>query len=444
MSKHPGRGRLPRGTLDGSSPLPLPDLALQNVDVTTSIEIPADLRDHLHDVYRHLHAHPELSMAEHRTAEFVSQEMTALGYAVTPCTDTGLVAVLTHGDGPVVAFRADMDALPLPEETGLHYASKARGVLPDGTDVPVMHACGHDTHITCAIGAAALLARDLAAWSGTAIFIFQPAEETAAGARAMLDDDVWGKSLPAGRLPDVVYSQHVWPGRAGTIDVTPGPAMAMADSWKVTVHGRGGHGSRPEATIDPVLLAAHMIVRIQSIVSREVAAQSATVITVATISAGLKENIIPGTAEFTLNIRNLDEAVRDQVLAALRRVILAEAQASAAPEPTIEELYRFPLLVNDEALTAEAVDVLGALLGSDKVGEIPPSMGSEDFGHLPQAIGVPGVFWFFGGLPDEVFDGDAPVPSIHSSLFAPVIEPTLSTGVQAAYTMVSHRLRLGS
>ena len=405
------------------------------------MEIPPDLQEHLHEVYRHLHAHPELSMAEHETSRFVAREMTTLGYTVTPCTETGLVAVLTHGQGPVVAFRADMDALPLPEETGLDYASSARGVLPDGTDVPVMHACGHDTHITCAIGAAALLTRDLTAWSGTVIFIFQPAEETAAGAQAMLDDDVWGKALPDGRRPDVVYSQHVWPGRAGTIDLTPGPAMAMADAWKVTVHGRGGHGSRPEATIDPVVLAAHMIVRIQSIVSREVAAQSATVVTVATMSAGLKENIIPGTAEFTLNIRNLDAAVRDHVLAALRRVILAEATASAAPEPTIDELYQFPLLVNDEALTAEAVSVLGEVLGPDKVGQIPPSMGSEDFGHLPQAIDVPGVFWFFGGLTDEVVDGDEPVPSIHSSLFAPVIEPTLSTGVRAAYAMLSHRLQ---
>ncbi len=424
--------------------MPRRDLALHTVSVTTPIEIPDDLRDHLHDVYRHLHAHPELSMAEHRTARFVSAEMTDLGYTVTPCTETGLVAVLANGEGPVVAFRADMDALPLPEKTGLDYASTARGVLPDGTDVPVMHACGHDTHITCAIGTAALLARDLTAWAGTVIFIYQPAEETAAGAQAMLDDDVWGKSLPTGQRPDVVYSQHVWPGRTGTIDITPGPAMAMADSWKVTVHGRGGHGSRPEGTIDPVVLAAHMIVRIQSIVSREVAAQSATVITVATISAGLKENVIPGSAEFTLNVRTLDAAVRDHVLAALRRVMLAEAEASAAPEPTIEELYRFPLLVNDEALTAEAVAVLGEVLGPDKVAQIPPSMGSEDFGHLPQAIDVPGVFWFFGGLPDEVVDGDEPVPSIHSSLFAPVIEPTLSTGVRAAYAMLSHRLQPGA
>ncbi len=411
--------------------------------VSTPVDIPADLRQHLHDVYRHLHAHPELSMAEHRTAAFISEKVTDLGFVVTPCTDTGLVAVMANGEGPVVAFRADIDALPLPEETGLGYASRTRGILPDGTDVPVMHACGHDTHITCAIGAATLLARHLTAWSGTVIFIFQPAEETAAGAQAMLDDDVWGKALPAGRTPDVVYSQHVWPGRSGTIDITPGPAMAMADAWKVTVHGRGGHGSRPEATIDPVVLAAHMIVRIQSIVSREIAAQSATVVTVATMSAGLKENIISGTAEFTLNVRNLDTGIRDQVLAALRRVIMAEAQASAAPEPTIEELYTFPLLVNDEALTAEAVEVLGDVLGSDKVSQIPPSMGSEDFGHLPHAIGVPGVYWFFGGLPDDVIDGDDPVPSIHSSLFAPVIEPTLSTGVQAAYAMLVHRLQPG-
>lgn len=409
--------------------------------MTDSVQIPEALLTDLHDLYRHLHAHPELSSVEHETQALISERMTALGYACTPCGGTGLIATLSNGDGPIVAFRADTDGLPLPEDTNVDYASVARGTLPDGSDVPVMHACGHDTHITCAIGAATLLASDLDDWAGTVIFIFQPAEETAAGAQAMLDDGLWAKALPEGRLPDVVYSQHVWPGRAGTVDITPGPAMAMADSWKVTVHGRGGHGSRPEGTIDPVVLTAHMIVRIQSIVAREVAAQSAAVITVATVKAGLKENIIPATAEFTINVRNLDDTVRESVLAALRRVILAEAQASGAPEPTIEELYIFPLLVNDVELTAEAVEVIGSDIGAANVGMVPPSMGGEDFGHLPQAIGVPGVYWFFGGHPQELLDSGEPVPFNHSPFFAPVLEPTLSTGVRAAYVMVRHRLR---
>ncbi len=405
------------------------------------VQIPEALSADLHDVYRHLHAHPELSSVEHETQALIAERMTALGYACTPCGETGLIAALSNGEGPIVAFRADIDGLPLPEDTGLDYASTARGTLPDGSDVPVMHACGHDTHITCAIGAATLLASDRSDWAGTVIFIFQPAEETAVGAQAMLDDGLWAKALPEGRLPEVVYSQHVWPGRAGTVEITPGPAMAMADSWKVTVHGRGGHGSRPEGTIDPVVLTAYMIVRIQSIVAREISAHSAAVITVATLQAGLKENIIPATAEFTINVRNLDDGVRDSVLAALRRVIVAEAQASGAPEPTIEELYTFPLLVNDEELTAEAMDIIAADIGEANVGTVPPSMGSEDFGHLPQAIGVPGVYWFFGGHPQELLDSGEPVPFNHSPFFAPVLEPTLSTGVRAAYVMLRHRLR---
>ena len=409
--------------------------------MSESVQIPEALSADLHELYRHLHAHPELSSVEHETQSLITARMTALGYACTPCGETGLIATLSNDEGPIVAFRADIDGLPLPEDTGLDYASTARGTLPDGSDVPVMHACGHDTHITCAIGAATLLASDLDDWAGTVIFIFQPAEETAVGAQAMLDDGLWDKALPDGRLPEVVYSQHVWPGRAGTVEITPGPAMAMADSWRVTVHGRGGHGSRPEGTIDPVVLTAYMIVRIQSIVAREVAAQSAAVITVATVKAGLKENIIPATAEFTVNVRNLDDSVRDSVLSALRRVILAEAQASGAPEPTIEELYTFPLLINDEELTAEALQVIGAEIGEANVGTVPPSMGSEDFGHLPQAVGVPGVYWFFGGHPQELLDSGEPVPFNHSPFFAPVLEPTLSTGVRAAYVMLRHRLR---
>lgn len=409
--------------------------------MSAEVEVPDTLRADLHELYRHLHAHPELSSVEHETAALITERMSGLGYDCTPCGGTGLIASLVNGSGPVVAFRADIDGLPLPEDTGLSYASVARGTLPDGSDVPVMHACGHDTHITCAIGAATLLADDLDAWDGTVIFLFQPAEETAVGAQAMLDDGLWAKALPQGQLPEVVYSQHVWPGRTGTVEVTPGAAMAIADSWRVTVHGRGGHGSRPEGTIDPIVLTAHMIVRIQSIVSREVAAQSAAVVTVATVKGGLKENIIPASAEFTVNIRNLDDSVRDAVLASLRRVILAEAEASGAPEPTIEELYTFPLLTNDEDLTAEALEVIGAELGSENVGTVPPSMGSEDFGHLPQAIGVPGVYWFFGGHPAELLDSGAPVPFNHSPFFAPVLEPTLSTGVRAAYVMLRHRLQ---
>jgi len=216
--------------------------------------------------------------------------------------------------------------------------------------------------------------------------------------------------------------------------------MATADSWEVTVYGRGGHGSQPQNTIDPVVLAAHMVVRIQSIVGREVSPLSSTVITIARFHAGLKENIIPSEAVFTINVRNLDPDVREHVLAALRRIIHAEAQASGAPEPSIAELSTFPALYNDPDATAALTTAFGQALGPENVVDSPPRMGSEDFGRLPEAIGVPGVYWFFGGFSDEVVDGDDPVPTNHSPHFAPIIEPTLSTGVTAAYTAIMSRV----
>ncbi|MFI7481275.1 amidohydrolase [Kocuria sp. M1R5S2] len=399
-------------------------------------ELPTELREDLHELYRHLHGTPELSMQEHATAELIRQRMETLGCETFLCGGTGVVAVLRNGEGPVVGFRADTDGLPVAEATGLDYASTARGVMPDGAEVPVMHACGHDTHITCAIGAAAILAADRDTWAGTVVFLFQPGEETAEGALAMLRDGLWERTP----RPEVVYGQHVWPGRAGQIEISTGPAMAMSDGWRVTVHGRGGHGSRPEDTIDPVVLAAHMVVRIQSIVSREVPAQQSAVVTIATFHAGLKENIIPATAEFTVNVRNLDVGVREKVLGGLRRVIRAEAEASGAPEPEIEEIYTFPLLVNHPAETAAITTVLKGVLGEENVLDRPAQMGSEDFGHLPDAIGVPGVYWFFGGTPAERVDSDEPVPTNHSPFFAPAMEPTLTTGTAAAVAAIMSRV----
>jgi hippurate hydrolase len=400
------------------------------------VQLTSELREELHSLYRDLHRAPELSMQEHETAALITERMEALGYHTTRCAGTGVVATLRNGHGPVVGFRADIDGLPVAEESGVEYASTARGTLPDGSDVPVMHACGHDTHITAAIGAATLLAQARDSWSGTVVFLFQPAEETAVGAAAMVADGLWDRAPE----PAVIFGQHVWSGRAGEIEISSGPAMAMADSWKVTVHGRGGHGSRPEDTIDPVLLAAHMVVRIQSVVAREVPPQRSAVVTVATFHAGLKENIIPATAEFTVNVRTLDVDVRERVLTSLRRVIGAEADASGAPEPSVEELYTFPLLLNDPAETEKLTVALRTALGAENVLPRPARMGSEDFGALAGAIGVPAVYWFFGGMSDDVVDGDGPVPSNHSPLFAPVLEPTLSTGVTAAFTAVWSRL----
>jgi amidohydrolase len=390
----------------------------------------------MHDLYMTLHRTPELSMQEHQTAALIIERMEALGYETFVCGGTGVVAFLRNGDGPAVAFRADIDALPVQEETGLPYASTARSTLPDGTDVPVMHACGHDTHITCAIGAATLLSGQRDTWAGTLIFLFQPGEETSQGAQAMVNDRLWERAP----RPEVVYAQHVWPAPAGTIEIVRGVTMAMADSWKVTVHGRGGHGSRPHQTIDPVVLAAHMIVRMQTITSREVDPQSAAVITIGTFHAGIKENIIPSSAEFTINVRSLDPDVRSKVLNALRRVIRAEAEASGAPNPEIVELYTFPLLVNDPKTTDEVKAVLSSALGSKNVRDAPAQMGSEDFGHLPQAAGVPSVYWFFGGARDAGQDDDGPVVTNHSPHFAPDMEPTLASGIKAAHAVLMSRL----
>jgi amidohydrolase len=267
----------------------------------------------MHDLYRHLHANPELSMQEHRTAGLIAERLLAMGADTFSCGGTGVVGILRNGEGPVVGFRADIDGLPIKEETGLQYASRATGILPDGTQVPVMHGCGHDVHVAAALTAAKLLAGAADAWSGTIVFIFQPGEETAAGAQAMVDDGLWNRAPK----PEIIYGQHVMPSLAGTVGISRGSAMAMADSWKVTVRGRQAHGSQPQEAIDPIVLAAHMVVRLQTIVSRELNPMQSAVVTVGTFHGGLKENIIPGTVEFTVNVRSFEQNVREAVLASI-------------------------------------------------------------------------------------------------------------------------------
>jgi amidohydrolase len=402
----------------------------------TDLQLTDELRRRMHRLYRELHASPELSMQEHATAELIEQRLTALDIENFRCGGTGVVGVLRNGDGPTVAFRADTDGLPLAEDTGLDYASTATGRLEDGTEVPVMHGCGHDTHMAALLTAAELLAGARGAWAGTVVLVFQPGEETAAGARAMLEDGLWERAP----LPEVVLGQHVMPSRAGTVSWSAGDAMAMADSWRVTVHGKGAHASQPQDATDPIVLGAHMITRIQTIVSREIDARRAAVVTVATFHGGLKENIIPASAEFTLNVRTFDPAVRDHVLGALRRIIAAEAAASGAPEPGIEEISTFPRNYNDPGATAALVERFREVLGEDDVVEIEPVMGSEDFGALGAAIGVPSVFWMFGGHDAATLEGAGPVPVNHSPFFAPAIEPTLSTGVRTALTAILSRV----
>ncbi len=404
-------------------------------DITEYPEIPAELRERMFAFYRHLHANPELSMQEHATAAFIEAHLDTLGIEHFRCGGTGVVGVLRNGEGPVVGFRADTDGLPIQEDSTVDYRSTARGALADGTEVPVMHGCGHDTHVAALMTTAEVLAGDRDSWSGTLVLLFQPGEETAAGAQAMVEDGLWEKAPQ----PEIIYGQHVMPGLAGTVEVVSGPAMAYADSWKVTLRGEQAHGSQPQDSIDPIVLGAHIVTRLQGIVSREIGPRQAAVVTVGTFHAGLKENIIPATAEFTLNVRTMEDDVRESVLTAIRRIISAEAAASGAPEPEIEELYRFPRNLNDPDATAALAEVLRGALGAENVLDGEPRMGSEDFGTLPGALGVPSVFWFFGGF-DAATVESGTMPVNHSPRFVPVPQPTLWTGATAALAALRSKL----
>ena len=395
--------------------------------IPASLQLTAASEAELISTYKHLHAHPELSMQEHRTADFLARRLGDAGLEVFRCGGTGVVGVLRNGPGPVVAFRADTDGLPVLEDTGLDYASEATGVLEDGTEVPVMHACGHDSHMAVALATAELFARGTDAWAGTLVFILQPGEETAAGAKAMVEDGLWDKAPK----PEVVYGQHVMGGLAGTVTLMGGAAMTTADSFRVTVMGKGSHGSMPEHSIDPIVLGAAMVMRLQTVVSRQVAPQSAAVLTIGSFNAGLKENVIPDRAVFTINVRTFDPKVRRTVLDSLRRIIAHEALASGAPEPVIEDISNFPPLYNDPEEAGKLAEQFRWEFGAEKVVQGTPVMGSEDFGALASAIGVPSVFWFFGGNSAETLAAGAP-PANHSPFFAPITDPTLATGVRAA------------
>jgi hippurate hydrolase len=387
-------------------------------------------------VYRDLHANPELSFQEHRTAGIVADALTALGLTVTTGIGrTGVVGVLENGDGPTVLLRADMDGLPVLEATGLSYASTARGTDHEGHDVPVMHACGHDVHVTCLLGATERLVAERDSWSGTLVSLFQPAEEWGGGAEAMIADGLYDR-VPK---PDIVLGQHVAPLPAGFAAVRGGVAMAGADSLTIRLHGTGGHGSRPETTVDPVYLAASTVVRLQGIVARELAATDAAVVSVGQIHAGTKNNIIPAEATLGLSVRSFDETVRSKVMTAIERITKAEAVASGAPrEPEFDYEERFPVTVNEPAATERTAAALRRVLGEQRVIDPGIISGSEDVGVLATAAGVPLVYWILGGSDPALF-GDAlatgrmpdDIPSNHSPFFAPLIEPTLDVGVAA-------------
>src|SRR3954451_14273163 len=322
----------------------------------------------LEDLYRDIHAHPELSLQERRTASLAADRLRSAGYDVTESVGgTGVVGLLRNGGGPTVMLRADMDALPIREATGLPYASTATATDADGQEVPVMHACGHDMHVTWLAGATELLASSRDAWDGTVLAVFQPAEETAQGAQAMIDDGLFDR-FPK---PEVILGQHVMPPAAGQISYRTGTTQAAADSLEVRLFGRGAHGSMPESSVDPVVMSAATVLRLQTIVSREIAANQAAVVTVGALQAGTKDNVIPDDALLKINVRSFDEGMRRHVLDAIERIVKAEAAASGAPkEPEIKTTEHYPLTVNDPERTRRVAAVLLARFGADRAREL--------------------------------------------------------------------------
>jgi amidohydrolase len=386
------------------------------------------------EFYRDLHAHPELSHQERRTARKVAERLRRHGCEVhEQVGGTGVVGVLANGDGPTVLLRADMDALPVHEDTGLPYAS-LETATDDEAEVPVMHACGHDVHVACLLGAVALMAQAREHWSGTLVALFQPAEETADGARGMVDD---GLAAIVGDI-EVAMAQHVLPMPAGQVGTRVGPTLSAADSMRVTLFGRGAHGSMPQAAVDPVVLAAMIVVRLQTVVSREVAPADTAVLTVGSIAAGTKSNVIPDHAVLQLNVRTYDENTRSAVLEAIERIVRAECEASGSPrEPELELFDRYPLTDNDAEVTQKVAAAFADHFG-EQAGELPAQSASEDFSDVPHALGVPYTYWGIGGTDPDVYrSAEAAgrvaqdVPVNHASTFAPVVQPTLDTGTEA-------------
>jgi hippurate hydrolase len=387
------------------------------------------------DFYRDLHAHPELSHEEHATASKVAGRLRASGIEVrTGVGGTGVVGLVKNGDGPTVLLRADMDALPVAEATGLGYASRITAADGEGNEVPVMHACGHDMHVACLLGAAHLLAAARGQWAGNLVVVFQPAEETGDGARGMVDDGLATLAPTA----DVALAQHVLPAPAGLVGTRPGPTLSAADSMRITLHGRGAHGSMPQASVDPVVLAAMIVVRLQAIVARETRPGEPVVVTVGSIRAGTKSNVIPDHAVIELNVRSYSEQTRTSVLDAIKRIVDAECQASGCPQPADYELFdRFPLTDNDAETTKKVTAAFSAFFG-ERARPLPMQTASEDFSDIPRALGVPYCYWGIGGIDPERYAAAEQagrlaqdIPVNHSAYFAPVIQPTLDTGIQA-------------
>ena len=415
--------------------------AQQSLDTLVERELPQ-----LVSTYKALHAAPELSYYETKTSAFIAQQLRALGYEVTEKVGKydrpewkpyGVVAVMKNGAGPTVILRSDMDALPVEEKTGVPYASTVKAKNDAGQEVSVMHACGHDIHMTTLLGTAKMLAALKDQWHGTLVLIGQPAEETSGGAKGMLADGLYSR-IPK---PDFVLAVHSSADlEAGKIGFAPGYAMANSTSVEITIRGLGGHGSRPESTKDPIVVAAQTVLALQTIVSRETSPLDPAVVTVGSIHGGAKSNIIPDEVKLLLTVRSYKEEVRKRILASIERITKNTAAAAGIPEDRapivkVSETEYTPATYNDPQLAERLAQVFEKTLGADKVTKVAPVMAAEDFGRFSLDQQIPSsLFWLGAVDPAKVEESNKsgkPLPSLHSSLYAPLPEPTLRTGVKA-------------
>ena len=395
-----------------------------------------------HDLYVDIHQNPELSTHETQTASKLAGRLRSLGYEVTEGVGgTGVVAILKNGAGPTVMLRTELDALPVEEKTGLSYASKVHAKDDGGRDVPVMHACGHDLHMAALAGTAAIMAHSKESWHGTLMLIGQPAEETVGGAKGMIDDGLFTR-FPK---PSVGVALHVGNNLpAGQVGITPGIYNTNSDSLRITIYGKGGHGSQPHTTIDPIVIAARTILALQTIASREVKPGEMVVVTVGYIRAGTKNNIIPDQAELGLTVRSYKADVRKQALAAITRITKAESLAAGAPkEPLIERPEGTDSVYNDPALAQRLRAPLEAALGKENVITTEPIAPSEDYSAFIQA-GVPSLYFSLGGADPQKFAEtkgvEGALPSNHSPYFAPDVDPALRAGIKAEVAVLRNLL----
>jgi len=407
-------------------------------DPALAAAIRRDMPD-LMTLYRDLHQHPELSMQETRTSGLLAAEARRLGFTVTEHVGgTGVVAVMENGPGPVVLLRADMDALPVTEQTGLPFASQAHGTTREGLATAIMHACGHDTHMATWVGTARRLAAMKEQWSGTLIMIAQPGEETSQGAKAMLDDGLFTR-FPRPSVAIAFHDSATLP--AGIIGYSPGPALANVDSVDMIVHGVGGHGAAPNTTRDPIVLAARIVTSLQTLVSRELDPLHSAVVTVGSFQAGTKHNIIPDEARLLITVRSYTPEIRRQLLDGIARIARGEAIAAGLPDDrmpdvTVREAEATPATVNTDAITQSTTALFRAHFGEDRVRATRPVMAGEDFGRYRLAIpGLESLIFWVGGVPQDRWDaahGDAAhLPSLHSPFWAPDAEKVIATATEA-------------